>query len=202
RLYVVTPDGARRATIELESGPVTSLAISPDGARIAAGTIGNGVAIVARAERELQLRLGAAGWAGWAVAVRPEGEGLLSGGGDGATQRGNTEPGAPMGQPPAADTAKLAEAKEARGAEVSQACPACHSLTADGGNRAGPSLHGLFGRRIATAPGYNFSEALKNLDIVWNAVTVSTLFEIGPRRYTPSTKMPQQVTSGSVERAA
>jgi cytochrome c len=32
--------------------------------------------------------------------------------------------------------------------------------------RAAPTLAGLFGRRIATLPGYNFSPALKKLDIV------------------------------------
>jgi cytochrome c len=181
---------------------VTSLAISPDGARIAAGTVGNGVAIAARTERKLQLRLGATGWPVWAVAFRAKGKELLTGGGDGAIRRWDAETGAPIEQTPAADTAKLAEAKDDRGAEVFQACAACHSLTAEGGNRAGPSLHGLFGRRIATAAGYNFSEALKKLDIVWNAVTISALFEIGPSRYTPGTKMPEQVISDAGDRAA
>src|SRR5439155_68793 len=78
------------------------------------------------------------------------------------------------------------------GAEIFRACVACHTLGADQANRAGPTLAGLFGRRIATAPGYNFSEALKRLDIVWTPETVSKLFEIGPQAYTPGTKMPEQ----------
>ena len=78
-----------------------------------------------------------------------------------------------------------------RGAELFQACAACHTLTPDGGNRAGPTLHGVFGRRIATAPGYNYSEALKKLDIVWNAETIAKLFEVGPARYTrPAPRCP------------
>ena len=52
-----------------------------------------------------------------------------------------------------------------RGAEVFRACVACHTLTPDEGNRAGPTLAGIFGRRIATLPGYNFSAPLKQLDI-------------------------------------
>jgi cytochrome c len=60
------------------------------------------------------------------------------------------------------------------------------------GDRAGPTLHGLFGRRIATLPGYNFSAALRQLDIVWTPKTVAKLFEIGPAEYTPGTKMPEQ----------
>ena len=83
-----------------------------------------------------------------------------------------------------------------RGAEIYRACIACHTLSPDEGNRAGPTLAGIFGRRIATLPGYNFSDALKKLDIVWTPETVSKLFEIGPTAYTPGTKMPEQ-TIGS-----
>jgi cytochrome c len=75
-------------------------------------------------------------------------------------------------------------------------------LSAGSENRAGPSLHGVFGRRIATAPGYNFSEALKRLDIVWSAETIGKLFEIGPSRYTPGTKMPEQVITDPGDREA
>jgi cytochrome c len=59
-------------------------------------------------------------------------------------------------------------------------------------------LAGIFGRRIAALPGYNFSPALRQLDIVWTPETVSRLFEIGPATYTPGTKMPEQ-TIGSLE---
>ena len=68
--------------------------------------------------------------------------------------------------------------------------------------RAGPTLAGLFGRRIATLPGYNFSEALKKLDIIWTPATVSKLFEIGPLAYTPGTKMPEQRIGSAEDRAA
>src|SRR5439155_4495825 len=55
---------------------------------------------------------------------------------------------------------------------------------------------------IATTPGYNFSEALKRLDIVWTPETVSKLFEIGPQAYTPGTKMPEQRIGSEQDRAA
>jgi len=70
------------------------------------------------------------------------------------------------------------------------------------GNRAGPTLHGVFGRRIATLPGYNFSPALKKLGIVWTPETVSKLFEIGPMTYTPGTKMPEQTIGSAEDRKA
>ena len=68
--------------------------------------------------------------------------------------------------------------------------------------RAGPTLAGIFGRKIATLPGYNFSEALKRLDIVWTPETVAKLFEVGPRRYTPGTKMPEQIIGSAADRDA
>jgi cytochrome c len=85
-----------------------------------------------------------------------------------------------------------------RGAEIFRACVACHTLSPDEGNRAGPTLAGIFGRRIASLPGYRFSEPLKTLDIVWTPETVAKLFEVGPAAYTPGTKMPEQ-TIGSAE---
>jgi len=75
---------------------------------------------------------------------------------------------------------------------VFRACVACHTLNPSEGERAGPTLHGLFGRQIATLPGYNFSAALGQRDIVWTPKTVARLFEIGPAEYTPGTKMPEQ----------
>ena len=86
----------------------------------------------------------------------------------------------------------LAAFGDDRGAQIFRACVACHTLTPDEGNRAGPTLHGIFGRKIATLSGLQFLPALKKLDIVWTPETVSKLFEIGPIAYTPGTKMPEQ----------
>jgi cytochrome c len=51
-------------------------------------------------------------------------------------------------------------------------CARCHSLEAGGPQTDGPTLHGVFGRKAATAPGWEFSDALKQSDIVWNAETM------------------------------
>ena len=66
----------------------------------------------------------------------------------------------------------------------------------------GRRLHGIFGRRIATLPGYNFSEPLKQIDIVWTPETVAKLFEVGPMAYTPGTKMPEQIIGSAEDRKA
>ncbi len=86
--------------------------------------------------------------------------------------------------------------------QVYRACVACHTLSPDEGNRAGPTLAGIFGRKIASLPGYEFSDALKKLDIVWTPQTVAKLFEVGPMTYTPGTKMPEQIIGSAEDRAA
>lgn len=76
--------------------------------------------------------------------------------------------------------------------QFARKCSVCHTLQADGKRRAGPTLHGVFGRRAGTLPGYPYSEALRNANIVWNADTISKLFNDGPDKVTPGTKMPIQ----------
>ena len=49
-----------------------------------------------------------------------------------------------------------------RGEVAFQKCYACHALE-PGKNLSGPSLHRIFGRRIAAAPGFDYSPALRGL---------------------------------------
>ena len=86
--------------------------------------------------------------------------------------------------------------------QFARKCSICHTLTRDGANRAGPTLYGLFGRRIGSLPGYPYSEALKQLDVVWTEETVSKLFELGPDEYTPGSKMPLQKMTDKAQRDA
>jgi cytochrome c len=86
--------------------------------------------------------------------------------------------------------------------QFARKCSICHTLEADGKNRAGPTLHNVFGRKIATLPGYPFSEPLKTLDIVWSAETVAKLFELGPDVFTPGSKMPLQKMTDKAQRDA
>ena len=51
-------------------------------------------------------------------------------------------------------------------------------------------------------PGYDYSDALRMMDLVWSPETLSRLFEVGPAAYTPGTKMPEQRISDPADRAA
>jgi cytochrome c len=200
---ILSDDGTMRATVEAGPTPVIALAASPDGARVAAATIGGAVAVIERAPAKILFTLVGPGLPVWSLAFRPDGAELLTGGADRLVRRWDMKAGQHIGTVVMSKPEDvLASFKGERGAEVFQACAACHTLTPDGGNRAGPTLHGVFGRRIATLPGYNFSPALKNLDIVWNATTIAKLFEIGPSHYTPGTKMPEQVIGNAADREA
>jgi cytochrome c len=200
---ILARDGAIRAAIETGPTPIIALAVSPDGDRIAAASIGGSVAVIDRTAAKVLFTLVGPGLPVWSLAFRPGGAELLTGGADRLVRRWDMRTGQHIGAVVLARPADpLAAFNGERGAEVFQACAACHTLTPDGGNRAGPTLHGVFGRRIASLPGYNFSPALKSLDIVWSAETIARLFEIGPSHYTPGTKMPEQVIVSAADREA
>jgi cytochrome c len=203
KVYFLTAGGAPAGEVAAGPRPVISIAISPDGALVAAAGIGGTVAVIDRKARTLARTLVGPGLPVWSVAFLPDSRTLLTGGADNIIRRWNAATGEPV-DPLLVETAgdPLAAFSGDRGAEIFRACVACHTLGAEQANRAGPTLAGIFGRRIATAPGYNFSEALKRLDIVWTPETVSKLFEIGPQAYTPGTKMPEQRIGSEQDRAA
>ncbi|MFN0262992.1 c-type cytochrome [Tepidamorphus sp. 3E244] len=76
--------------------------------------------------------------------------------------------------------------------QFARKCSVCHTLTRDGGNRAGPTLYGVFGRKAGTLEGYVYSDALKHSSIVWTEETIAQLFDDGPDVVTPGSKMPVQ----------
>ena len=203
KVYLLSAAGVAAGQVADGPRPVISLAISPDGALVAAASIGGSVAVIDRKSRALARTLVGPGLPVWSVAFLPDSRSLLTGGADSMVRRWNAVTGEPV-DAVLVETASdpLAAYAGDRGAEIFRACVACHTLGAEQANRAGPTLAGIFGRRIATAPGYNFSESLKRLDIVWTPETVSKLFEIGPAAYTPGTKMPEQRIGSEADRAA
>ncbi len=203
RIYLLGIEGKQHAQIDVADSPVISLAASPDGSLIAAAGIRGSVSIVDRKDRKVMRTLVGPGLPVWSVAFAGDNKTLITGGTDRLVRRWDALTGDHLGAVVAsgADDPLAAYAGD-RGAEVYRACVACHTLTPDEGNRAGPTLHGIFGRRIASLPGYNFSPALKQMNIVWTRETVAELFEKGPMHYTPGTKMPEQRITSADDRNA
>jgi cytochrome c len=203
KIYLLSAAGELIGEIEAAQAPIIAVALSRDGSLIAAAGIRGSVAIIDRGARKLERTLVGPGLPVWSAAFFPDGRTLLTGGSDRMIRRWDAVTGEPIGNVVmGAPDDPLAAFAGDPGAEVFRACVACHTLNANDGVRAGPTLAGIFGRRIATLPGYNFSDALKKLNIVWTPATVSKLFEVGPMTYTPGTKMPEQRIGSAEDRAA
>ena len=203
KVYFLTPQGELRGDVQASPTPIIAVAISPDGKLVAAAGVRGSVAVIERKDRKLARTLIGPGLPVWSVAFFPDSRTLLTGGTDRTIRRWDAVSGEPIGAVVVgAPDDPLAAYAGDPGAQVFRACVACHTLSPDEGNKAGPSLHGIFGRRIATLPGYHYSAALKRMDIVWTPETVAKMFEVGPMTYTPGTKMPEQKIGSAEERKA
>jgi len=203
KVYFFSPSGEARGEVEAAATPVISIVISPDGKLVAAAGIRGSVAVIDRKSRKLEHTLVGPGLPVWSVAFFPDSRTLLTGGTDRMIRRWDAVSGDPIDAVVVgAPSDPLAAFAGDPGATVFRACVACHTLTPDEGNKAGPSLAGIFGRKIATLPGYRYSDALKHMDIVWTPETVAKMFEVGPMAFTPGTKMPEQRIGSPEDRQA
>lgn len=67
-------------------------------------------------------------------------------------------------------------------------CKSCHTLNAGGPDLTGPNLHAVFGRKVASKPGYNFSDALKSQSFTWDAALLDQWLA-DPKAMAPKNKM-------------
>lgn len=77
------------------------------------------------------------------------------------------------------------------GAKVFKKCMACHSIVAADGNKIGPNLHGLIGRKVGTAEGFNYSDVMKaagEAGTVWDEATIEKYLR-DPKTFMPKNKM-------------
>jgi cytochrome c len=73
------------------------------------------------------------------------------------------------------------------GKTIFKACATCH--TTDQADRVGPGLGGIIGRKAGTVPGFRYSDAMKNSDIVWDAKILDAYLE-SPQKAVPGNRMP------------
>ena len=71
------------------------------------------------------------------------------------------------------------------GEALYEACQDCHSLDK---NDVGPRHRGVFGRKAASLPDYDYSDALKSANITWNEETLDKWLT-DPQAVAPGAKM-------------
>ena len=72
-----------------------------------------------------------------------------------------------------------------RGKNLYQGCQACHSIE---DNDLGPRHRGVVGRHAGSVADYNYSQALKNSGLTWDAATLDRWLT-NPSALVPGTKM-------------
>ena len=86
-----------------------------------------------------------------------------------------------------ASGAAHADGDATKGKVLFSKCAICHSVQ-PGENKVGPSLAGIVGRPSATAPGFNYSEAMKKYGATWDDTALDA-YLVNPRQIVPGTKM-------------
>ena len=72
-----------------------------------------------------------------------------------------------------------------RGKILYQGCEDCHSIDA---NDVGPKHRGVVGRKAGSVPGYNYSQALRDSNIVWSEGNLDRWLA-DPQKFVPGAKM-------------
>ena len=80
-------------------------------------------------------------------------------------------------------------------------CAACHNAEPDAPHLLGPNLYGAYRRQAASAPGYDYSAAMRGTDLVWDETTLDR-FLAAPQKLVPGTRMTLTGVGDEEERKA
>lgn len=189
------PDRNTMLTLNGHDGPVFSTAFAADGQQALSGGRDGLLNVWDLRTGKLLRSIKAHDGPVWAVAFSADGRFAISSGSDETVRIWHLETGDRIG--PTTDEIAMKEPEPWRlsdhpGARLFRKCAICHALTSKGKYRSGPHLEGLFGRPSGSVVTYNYSRALRSLNITWTPETVRQLFSRGPDKFVPGTKMPIQ----------
>ena len=97
--------------------------------------------------------------------------------------------------------ALLASANVADGEKIFKKCAACHSIAKDGGNKIGPALWGVLGRKAGSVADYKYSKAMTAYGKPWSFEEMNG-FLTKPKAWLKGTKMSFVGLKKETDRAA
>ena len=97
--------------------------------------------------------------------------------------------------------ALFASTSASDGAKVFKKCSACHSITQGGGNKIGPALWGVLGRKSGSVSDYKYSKAMIAHGKPWSLEEMNG-FLTKPKDWIKGTKMSYAGLKSAKERAA
>ena len=89
----------------------------------------------------------------------------------------------------------------ADGEKIFKKCAACHSVTQGGGNKIGPALWGVLGRKAGSVVDYKYSKAMVAYGKSWSFNEMDG-FLLKPKDWVKGTKMSFAGLKDAKERAA
>ena len=97
--------------------------------------------------------------------------------------------------------ALFASASAADGAKIFSKCKACHSIAKEGGNKIGPALWGVLGRKAGSLSDYKYSKAMTAYGKSWSFEEMNG-FLAKPKEWVKGTKMSYAGLKSAKDRAS
>ena len=87
------------------------------------------------------------------------------------------------------------------GKTIAKKCIGCHSVSKGGGNKIGPALWGIIGRKVGSVSEYKYSKAMSGFGKNWDFEAMNN-FLIKPKDYIKKNKMAFSGISNEKDRAS